>query len=84
MSRYIDMDAVICDLHTAPNNLRWDMEDIEFWIESQPTVDVVEVVRCRDCKYWRNDHTCHEHSLVSPMGANEFCSRGERGDSDDD
>lgn len=43
----------------------------------------VEVVRCKDCKYWGDDHTCHEHSLVSPMGANEFCSRGERGDSDD-
>lgn len=37
-----------------------------------------DLVRCQDCKYWRNDHTCREHSLVSPMGANEFCSRGER------
>lgn len=45
--------------------------------------DLVSVVRCKDCKYWRDDHTCREHSLVSPMGANEFCSRGERGDSDD-
>lgn len=45
--------------------------------------DMVSVVRCRDCKYWRDDHTCREHSLVSPMGANEFCSRGERGDSDE-
>lgn len=43
---------------------------------------VGELIRCKDCKYWRDDHTCHEHSLVSPMGANEFCSRGERGDSD--
>ena len=43
-----------------------------------------DLVRCKDCKYWRDDHTCREHSLVSPMGANEFCSRGERGDSDDD
>lgn len=41
------------------------------------------LVRCKDCKYWRNDHTCREHSLVSPMGANEFCSRGERGESDE-
>lgn len=39
-----------------------------------------ELIRCKDCKWWRedSDHTCHEHSLVSPMGANEFCSRGER------
>lgn len=37
-----------------------------------------EIVRCKDCKYWRDDHTCREHSLVSPMTANEFCSRAER------
>ncbi len=46
---------------------------------------VGEVVRCKDCKYWRDDHTCREHSLVSPMGANDFCSRGAKdGDSDDE
>ena len=37
-----------------------------------------EIIRCKDCKYWRDDHTCREHSLVSPMTANEFCSRAER------
>ena len=42
------------------------------------------LIKCKDCKYWRSDHTCREHSLVSPMGANEFCSRGERGEADDD
>ena len=41
-----------------------------------------DLVRCKDCIYWRDDHTCHKHSLVSPMGANEFCSRGERDDSE--
>lgn len=37
-----------------------------------------EIIRCRDCKHWREDHTCREHSLVSPMMAYEFCSRAER------
>lgn len=38
-----------------------------------------EIIHCRECKHWRSsDHTCHEHSLVSPMMANEFCSRAER------
>ena len=55
--------------------------EIADYIES--TRNKVEVVRCKDCKYWRDDHTCREHSLVSPMGANEFCSRGERGEVDD-
>ena len=37
-----------------------------------------EIIRCKGCKYWREDHTCREHSLVSPMMADEFCSRAER------
>ena len=49
-------------------------------IQEMPTVDAVPV-RCKDCKWWRDtDHTCKEHSLVSPMRAEEFCSRGERKD----
>lgn len=39
-----------------------------------------EIIRCKDCKHWKFDHTCREHSLVSPMMANEFCSRAERRD----
>lgn len=37
-----------------------------------------EIIRCGECKYWRADHTCKEHSLVSPMLAYDFCSRAER------
>ena len=53
-------------------------------VSGVPTVDAVRVVRCKDCKYWRRDtdHTCKEHSLVSPMLADGFCSRGERKDDD--
>ena len=38
----------------------------------------LEIIRCGECKYWRADHTCKEHSLVSPMLAYDFCSRAER------
>ena len=37
-----------------------------------------EIIRCGECKHWREDHTCGEHSLVSPMMEYEFCSRAER------
>ena len=44
------------------------------------SADRVEVVRCKDCRYWRDtDHTC-KYSFTSPMCANEFCSYGERTD----
>ena len=75
--RLIDIDAL-------PDDCAWCCDALIEAINDAPAIDAVEVVRCRDCKYWRDDHTCREHSLVSPMGANEFCSRGERGDSDDD
>lgn len=85
MSEYINRDDVLnCfhdwfdkhgDVHCAD-----EMEEYRA-VESLPSI---EVVRCKDCKYWRDDHTCREHSLVSPMGANEFCSRGERGKQDDE
>ena len=56
-------------------------------VESCPTADVVEVVRCRDCKYYSVTHcpiTGHELSVclqgVSQqwVGENHFCSYGER------
>ena len=43
-----------------------------------PTVDAVEVVRCRECKYWVNG--CCDNASFMDIGANEngFCSNGER------
>ena len=88
--RLIDADKLIVSDEDCSgkcrdcNNHVTNCMELADLVNDAPTIDAVEVVRCKDCKYWRDDHTCREHSLVSPMGANEFCSRGERGDSDDD
>ncbi len=64
----------------------WRISDL---IADSPTVDAVEVVRCKDCKYCERDHTLDgggdeyyycwncvmEHGQAR---ANEFCSYGER------
>ena len=48
-------------------------------ISAIPTADVVEVVRCKDCKHLYQDNEC-------PLGLwfvhteNDFCSYGERAD----
>ena len=56
-------------------------------IENAPTVDAVEVVRCKDCRYWDAFPTAsatpymHECSCRYPRrgtSANDFCSWGER------
>ena len=59
-------------------------------IEEAPTVDAVEVVRCKDCVNYHNDGEaegigwCDVHSRVDGLGEwdifepNDFCSDGER------
>ena len=54
-------------------------------IEQSPTVDAVEVVRCKDCKRW--DRFCDTYGACKTgqcflhntrMGEDDFCSYGER------
>lgn len=52
-----------------------------------PTADVVEVVRCRDCKYATYDKSIDSYDCHFWSGghdqyteANDFCSYGERSD----
>ena len=57
-------------------------------IDNAPTVDAVEVVRCKDCEYWKcieggfGDCThprFHLEGHADPtMNWNDFCSCGER------
>lgn len=51
-----------------------NMKNIE--IEDASDVDVVEVVRCRDCK-WKDGAECVRFSDVRPFPY-DYCSRGER------
>lgn len=51
----------------------------------KPVVDIVEVVRCRDCKHYHTGMYCekwadlHPHAEEYPMvGSNGYCHYGER------
>ena len=44
-----------------------------------------ELVRCKDCKWWRDDnprvngyHCCYRMHNIFPMKESDFCSYGER------
>ena len=60
--------------------------DIYAAVENAPTVDAVEVVRCKDCKHCmldlsgRENHLCmrKEVGFVVRRNADDFCSYGER------
>lgn len=76
MARYIDADVLLNKVEQyfagLPIVVHHDM--VEF-IENAPTAGVVEVVRCKDCK-WRDESTCLIHGAI--WKDNDFCSMGER------
>ena len=80
--RLIDANAMRDDwLENGENEYVYDTNAILDSIDSQPTVDAVEVVRCKDCimhgqKGEYGDLTCH--ILQVPMRDDDFCNYGER------
>jgi hypothetical protein len=78
MKKYIDRDALLKDIcGNDPSH----MEDYYFnAIANAPAADVVEVVRCKDCKHLMFSDCYGECSkaylgIVAPW---DFCSYGER------
>ena len=59
MARLIDSDAIIdfIDMGHYRNPLEtcFSERDVVNMLERAPTVDAVEVVRCRECKYWGDE-----------------------------
>lgn len=92
--RLIDADALIKRAAMRGHCLRplvtayhmcVDVKDIE----KAPTIDAVEVVRCKDCKhYGREQELCHGrvqrfcelHKGLVIVDKHTFCSYGERRD----
>ena len=91
MARLIDADEVDYEnISCSQSQLHW----LHRIIEMQPTVDAVEVVRCRDCKYWKPSGSKAGNSFADMeyIGGceftnycrreSDFCSYGERKDGD--
>ena len=92
MSEYIDKDALMETLKNAHKRLietiGYTRHTIGFegamdYVEDALSADVVEVVRCKDCKYWHDWH-CAE-PVISPWegrtnksarSMNDYCSYG--------
>lgn len=56
-------------------------DDVVAAIAAQPTVDAVEVVRCKECEYWDEDCRCNgrKNGLVMEYtDEDDFCSYGKR------
>lgn len=77
MSRYVDIENVkLKGISVFDQNLEVliPLSDVRKSLQMTPTADVVEVVRCKNCKYYRDGH-CGVLGFCEP---DEFCSRGER------
>lgn len=91
--RLIDADELIESVcHTADlggwigDTLRTIKRLAVRYINSTPTVDAVEVVRCRDCRWSEpnefDDYDCRCHIPIFRVNADGFCSCGERKESE--
>ena len=76
--RLIDVDDLIdfIDMGHLRNPLEscFSERDVVDMLGSRPTVDAVEVVRCRDCKHRYSDSWCE----YADDDDNFYCARGER------
>ena len=76
--RLIDADALLEKMKRTSRYF-----DVVFDVEEMPTVDAVEVVRCRECKYrfGNNGHSKNGCPIIDAniwMDDDDFCSYGER------
>lgn len=91
MAEYIDREALIKDIgdsvrFSSRNGVSAEMRGATKIVEriySAPIVDVVEVVRCKDCKYRKTAECsmyveCDCGSQHTWECDNDFCSYGER------
>ena len=86
MSRLIDADKINYYDHTECMG-HGDFETVRTVTDKEiaeiPTVDAVEVVRCRDCKHYEIHkpkvlENCERNGYIIPMKPDDFCSYGER------
>lgn len=80
---------------TAINQFDIDVADVfediaknrlETWVDLIPTVDAVEVVRCKDCIYWEQDVIFEDGWCRGKHQGNPywFCADGKRKETEDE
>ena len=87
--RLIDANAMRDDwMENGENEYVYDTNAVLDSIDSQPTVDAVEVVRCKDCIRRYDTDECPMCFLIEGKyyeytNGNGFCDRGERKEGDE-
>ena len=82
MSRYIDTDEAVETFKSLPRCANgcsdtYDIDAIIGILQDAPTADVVEVVRCKDCKHYDSDWKLCNY-FRNGSAPEHFCSAGRR------
>lgn len=77
MSEYIKKEDAVIEVERFGGYLDDDMlYRIKLALGRLPSADVVEVVRCKDCKYWwEENELCRVSGIEEKAG--DYCSYGE-------
>lgn len=87
MDEYISREAAI-DAVDVGNLHRGIIDALQAIISDIPAANVVEVVRCKDCKYYKEGKLlgptkfCYFYQIGTGLNTadDDFCSKGERRD----
>ena len=73
--KYVKLDDIIETLEHE-----WGYEGMSEELEKLHAANVVEVVRCKECKWWHNEIDCRNTSGLYRFVPNGdwFCASGER------
>lgn len=83
MGRLIDADEFIKFIEETTEDKDWlvnryNADWICSFIENAPTFDAVEIVRCKDCKWFDRTECCNCKYMNDFVGENDYCSFAER------
>lgn len=92
MTEYICREVAYADFERCNSeNQKWTPSRVKTLIARQPPADVVPVVRCRECKHYKQDASFRKscfndlwnQEFAVPTEPDDFCSYGERNGGDD-
>lgn len=76
MSRYIDAEQIVYTWTIDNDGKEHDGVTLQSIIDMMPTADVVEVVRCKDCKWWKPFNDVMGHCGCDMTHKDFYCQRG--------
>lgn len=80
--RLIDADKLCRELSTVDERYESEVDWFIRILNAEPTIDAVEVVRCKDCKFYEpftpSIGRCHEDVVTLVKNSTDYCSYGER------